>query len=183
MFEETRLLGATERSIVVQTRTGKNVKNLVELEPGPRYLRRYRAILDKFGKHCVERKPPTGVYNCAGHVWASRRTAILESDQWQLILLEDGYRRLSPGREPFPGDLALYRDSDTDDVLHVAEVLRLSPGIGPETPRKPWLLSKLDSTAGEVMHYESDLVKYYTDLGFQVAVDYWTDRPPEGVDR
>src|SRR3990167_6609841 len=156
MFEETRLLGATERSIVVQTRTGKNVKNLVELEPGPRELRRYRAILDKFGTHCVERKPPTGAYNCAGHVWASRRTAILESDQWELILREDGYRRLSPGREPSPGDLALYRDSEHGDVLHVAEMLELRTGIGPGTPKKPWLLSKLDSTSGEVMHYESD---------------------------
>jgi hypothetical protein len=177
MFEETRLLRSPERTIVVQTRTGKNVKNLVEAEPGFRELRRYRAIVKKYG--WVERKPAVGVYNCAGHVWASRRTAILEPDQWRLILREDGYRPLSPGAGPSPGDLALYVDRENDDLLHVAEVLALRTGIGPETPKKPWLLSKLDSTAGEVMHYESDLVKYYTDLGFQVAVHYWTDRPPE----
>ena len=71
MFEELRLLGSTEKSIVVQTRKGTPIDNLVEIEPGEAEGRRYRLLLEKYGRHWEERKPATGVYNCAGHVWAS----------------------------------------------------------------------------------------------------------------
>ena len=81
MFEQVKLLGPTERSIIVQTRRGTDVKNLVELDPGPREQRVYEQYLQKFGRNWVRRRPPVGVYNCAGHVWASRRTAILESGE------------------------------------------------------------------------------------------------------
>src|SRR5262249_19543602 len=110
MFEEARLLGPTERSIIVQTRHGRAVKNLIELEPGERERRKYERLLQLYGAFWVRRKAPTGAYNCAGHIWASRRTAILEDDAWQMILEDDGYRQLGTDEHPLPGDLALYKD-------------------------------------------------------------------------
>ena len=92
MFEELKLLGPTESSIVVQTRKGTPIENLVELEPGEPEGRRYQLLLQRFGQSWKERKPACGVYNCAGHVWASRRTSVLKSEAWQTILEEDGYR-------------------------------------------------------------------------------------------
>ena len=177
MFEELRLLGPTDQSIVVQTRKGSNIKNIVEIEPGPEHRRRYQLLLDRHGKNWRPRKPPTGGYNCAGHVWASRRTAILEDDQWRLILADDGYRRLSEGEQPLPDDLVLYVDADSSGFLHVARVLELKPGIGPDSRPLPWVLSKWDSISGEVMHFERDVNHLHQ--RFRVRTEYWTDRPIE----
>jgi len=177
MFEEARLLGPTERSVVVQTRQGTNIKNLIELEPGPGERATYQRFVAKFGKNWVPRKSPTGIYNCAGHVWASRRTAILEEDQWRLILREDGYRRLGEHEEPAPDDLALYVDVDArgEALLHVARVLGLCRGVAPDSRRIPWVVSKWNSTSGEAMHHVHDVP--YGRQEFHFRMEYWTDRP------
>ena len=181
MFEELRLLGSTEQSIVVQTRKGTNVKNVIELDPGDRELRVYDLLLRKSGGNWVRRKPPTGVYNCAGHVWASRRTSILEEDQWRLSLAEDGYRRLSEAEAPAPDDLVLYVDADSNGFLHVARILELRSGIGSDSHPLAWVLSKRDSISGEAMHFDHDVSHLHQ--GFRVRTEYWTDRPIEREER
>jgi hypothetical protein len=176
MFEREHLLGSTGGSIVVQTRRGRDVKNLIELEPGERERRKYELLLGRHGQHWVRRKPVTGVYNCAGHVWASRRTAILEGAFWGMVLEDDGYRRLGTGEQPMPGDLVIYRDSDSKiGFLHVGMILTLEAGIAVESPRIPWVLSKWDSTSGEVMHRSFDVP--FDRRVFSVVTEYWTDRP------
>ena len=175
MFEPARLLGPTEQSIVVETRKRRRIANSVEPEPGSREQHRYRTILSRFGGNWVERRPATGCYNCAGHVWASRRTSLHDPEQWRSILADDGYRRLPNGQPPAPGDLALYVD-EKDEILHVGEVLEMREGLTPEGAKKPWVLSKLDDQSGEVMHWDHDLLPLYRVQQFSPRIEYWTDR-------
>ena len=175
MFEEVRLFGPTERSIVVQTRKGTDVHNVIEPAPGFQQLQFYRALLDRYGSNWEQRKPATGVYNCAGHVWASRRTALLEPVEWRLILDEDDYRRVEKDERKAPGDLVLYVDEASDEILHVARILQLRPGVAPDAEQIPWVLSKWDSKSGEVMHSAYDVP--YQNQGIPCRMEYWTDRP------
>ncbi len=174
MFEEARMLGSTERSIVLQTHRGRDVKNLIELEPGPAERRKYERLLQQYGTFWVPRKPSTGLYNCAGHVWASRRTGIFENGEWTKILEDDGYRQLPTGKGPQPGDLVIHRDAQLG-FLHVAMILELRPGVTDASPRIPWVLSKWDSTSGEVLHHFQDVP--FGKQGFVLVVECWTDRP------
>lgn len=174
MFEELKLLGPTEKSIVVQTRKGTSIDNLIEIEPGKAERRKYQLLLELCGKDWIKRKPATGVYNCAGHVWASRRTSILKAEAWRTIFHEDGYRRLSDVEEPVAGDLVLYAD-EKKEYLHVGMILEMRNGISPELPNIPWVLSKWNSTSGEVMHscYDTPYPRY----DIHAKIEYWTDRP------
>jgi hypothetical protein len=178
MFEELRLLGPTERSIIVQTRQGTSIENVIELTPAAPERRRYSLLLERFGANWWERKPATGVYNCAGHVWASRRTAILKPECWRVILKEDGYRSLSSlplAETPVVGDLVLYADTETGEYIHVGMIMEMRKGMSPESPRIPWVLSKWNSTSGEVMHYVHDVP--YGKQHILTTTEYWTDRP------
>jgi len=177
MFETAELLGPTEKSIIVQTRKGTNIKNTVEPEPGFRERRRYQAVFDKFGNNWGERKTATGVYNCAGHVWASRRASLHDPKQWRVILADDGYRLLPQGEDPFPADLVLYVNEEDNEILHVGQILELRKGLTTNSSRKPWVLSKLDDQSGEVMHWVEDVL--YGKQGFSFKIEYWTDRAIE----
>jgi len=177
MFEEIKLLAPTEQSIVVQTRKRTNIKNVIEPEPGFPQRRNYQRLREKYGRQWEPRKPATGGYNCAGHVWASRRTALSNPQDWRVILDEDGYRRLPGGEEPRPGDLVLYVDIENDEFLHVGEIVELRAGVAPQAERIAWVLSKLGPAYGELMHYVQDLLSLFADLGFRVRIEYWTDRP------
>jgi hypothetical protein len=176
MFGGAQLLGSTERRIVLQTHRGREVENLIEVEPGEPERRKYQLLLRKYGRNWRQRKPATGVYNCAGLVWASRRTAILADDAWAIILADDGYRKLGPREAPLPGDLVIYRDSDSKiGFLHVGMILTLEPGIAPSSPLIPLVLSKWDSTSGEVVHLCHDVP--FDPRVFSLVTEFWTDRP------
>ena len=181
VFEEARLLGSTEKSIRLQTQKGTDIPNLIELEPGEQQRRVYRLFRETFGKRWKERKPVTGVYNCAGHVWASRRTAILAKEDtedtavWRLILEEDGYRRLPEGEHPCSGDLVLYFDREKGWYLHVGEVLWPQKGIAEGSPPIPLVLSKWNSVSGETIHSAFDVP--YSQQGYDLQIEFWTDRP------
>ena len=111
----------------------------------------------------------------AGHVWASRRTSILAEAAWRTILKEDDYRSLSRTESPVAGDLVLYIDSETGGYLHVGTILEITPGITPESPKIPIVLSKWNSTSGEVIHHEHDVP--YGGVKITTRIEYWTDRP------
>ena len=125
----------------------------------------------------MRRKPACGVYNCAGHVWASRRTTILEDFAWNMVLADDGYRQLDQGEPPAPGDLVIYRDRE-HGFLHVGMIAELRQGITAESPPIPWVLSKWDSTSGEVLHHFADVP--FAKQGFALVIECWTDRPASG---
>jgi hypothetical protein len=173
MFEAQFLLGDTERSIVVQTRTGKPIPNDIAAEPTERDIRVRAAIREKHGRGWIPRKPECGVYNCAGLTWASRRTAIRADEHWDLIFKEDGYRKFTPSEEPpRPGDLVVYREKDIG-YLHVGLILACENLGEVITPR---LLSKWDDASGEYFHWVND-TPFYHQKDWVVTFEYWTDRP------
>ena len=174
MFEEARLLGPTERSIALQTRGGTDLSNVIEPEPTPQQHRQYRDLFQKHGGNWVERKPATGGYNCAGHVWASRRTSLTDPAQWRLILREDGYRPLPEAEEPVSDDLVVYVNQADDEIIHVARIVELRQGVAPGAARIPWMVSRWGPVAGEAMHFRDDVP--YHRLGFSLRIEYWTDR-------
>jgi len=170
------LLGATKESIVVETRKGRRISNEIAPEPGFREREVYRRALEAHvGPVRDERKPATGGYNCAGHVWASRRTALYDSTEWRLILEDDGYAILPGSESAVFGDLALYVRQDNNEIWHVAQFVRLRPLLTGGS-NEPWLLSKLNDTSGEVMHFACYLSSYYRTLGYETGIEYWTDR-------
>ncbi len=115
---------------------------------------------------------PEGTYNCAGLVWASRRTGISQTADWRRILADDGYRRLVETARLAPDDLVLYRDVDDNTYLHVARVVRLETGVSPNSPRIPIVLSKWGHDLGECFHqaYDHGMTEY------NIEIEFWTDR-------
>jgi len=169
MFEEVILLGAPDRSIALETRRGRPIRNVQTPEPGKRERARYELIRKKYGSAWSHRKPACGFYNCFGMVFASRRTSILEEEMVERVLTDDGYRLLV-GEEPVPGDLVLYRDGLTGGLLHAAMVLRCER-MG--NASIPFALSKWNDSAGEDMHH----VQHHCWRDFDLKLEYWTDRP------
>lgn len=115
---------------------------------------------------------PEGIYNCAGHVWASRRTGISQTSDWRQILKDDGFRRLGKSSRLMPDDLALYRDVDDNTYLHVARVVRLEPGVSATSSLIPIVLSKWGHDLGECVHQAFD----HGMNEYNVDVEFWTDR-------
>lgn len=175
VFEEARLLGPTERSIVVQTRAGTSLANVIDPQPTLQQRSQYGELVRKHGSGWHQRKPPTGGYNCAGHVWASRRTCLTDPGQWRLVLQDDGYRRLPDTEPPVAGDLALYVSEGDEEIIHVARVVEVREGVTPEAAEIPWVVSKWGFVGGEAAHFSHD-VRPLQDLGYGFRIEYWTDR-------
>jgi len=173
MFEALKLLGSSEKSIALQTRVGRDIANLIELEPGYQQVKAYERLLERHGAKWRIRKPPTGIYNCAGHVWASRRTSILDPREWQKIIADDGYRPLGDGESPMPDDIVAYVDRKSAEIIHLARIIFLADGLAGSKLKIPWAASKWNSTAGETCHSIFD-APY--DLGDH-DIRYLTDRP------
>jgi hypothetical protein len=111
-----------------------------------------------------------GLYNCAGLVWASRRTGISENSEWKKVLRDDGYRQIS---EPHLDDLVLYRDTADLICLHVGRVIAIVPGISEASPIIPVVLSKWGHDLGESVHFAHD---HAIDSSYNVSIEYWTER-------
>ena len=124
----------------------------------------------------MPRKPACGVYNCAGLAWASRRTAIYDDVDWDLIFAEDGYRKLSAGENPFLGDLVVYREKDIG-YLHVGVIVECESRVGGLLI--PRVLSKWDDASGEYIHWFND-APFYHEKDYVVQLEYWSDRPSPG---
>lgn len=92
-----------------------------------------------------------------------------------MILDEDGYRRLGDMERPVAGDLVLYVDNRNSEMLHVGRILRLRAGVADGSPPIPWVLSKWNSTSGEVMHRAPDVP--FSAQGISHRIEFWTDRP------
>jgi hypothetical protein len=174
MFEELRLFGPTVRSIVLQTHRSNNITNEIALEPDER-RRRINEALRKQHPGWKDRKPPCGVYNCVGHVWACRRTAVYDDLEHQVlnILVDDGYDTLDWPRETLVvGDVVTYWNSAKTHkgFIHVGTVFELRY-VTEGGQQIPWVLSKWDDASGEVLHH-------YQDCPFseEIEPEFWTDR-------
>lgn len=150
---------AERGSIIVQTRKGSEISNCqsfiissFEKSLFPDYVDKYRNVI--FRSH------PTGIYNCHGLVFASRRTGIDDSREILKILREDNYKEISRD-EVLPGDIILYFAED-GDIEH--------SGIVISRPDSVLHIPKVYSKWGryrEAIHYANDCeydfsqTKYY----------------------
>ncbi len=172
MFDDLYIRSSAEPSIVVNTHKGTELANVIEATPSHMDRMKYQRWFERHGQQWQSRKPVTGIYNCAGHVWANRRTSLTEHRQWRTILDEDSYIRTD---SPVADDIVLYVDEDNDDIIHVARVAELREGITPESEKIPWVVSKWGPISGEAMHFAHDVP--YQQEGYRYSVQYWTDRP------
>lgn len=170
MFESPVFLGKKPNSIVLQTRLGNPVEN--EIGPGltPVALRWFEKLYSQHKVGWRYRKPCTAGYNCAGLVWANRRTGVYETPEVHKILADDGYRKTE---HPDVDDVAVYWD-DRGQMRHVARVVEVRRVSGTETTQ-PWVVSKWNDWGGEILHHVFD-IPHREDL----TIEFFTDRPPAG---
>jgi hypothetical protein len=177
MFEDLRLARPEPRRITLHTHRGNAIENEIAIHPVPQYaIDKFHRIVNKHPNWRL-RKPPTGIYNCFGHVWASRRTAIYEKfdDAVLRVREDDGYRTIDWERElPEVGDIACYWESVNPhrSCQHLGMVVKVNPRQQKDLPPFIVLLSKFDDTSGEVIHEATDHI-----FGDHVRLEYWTDRP------
>ncbi len=173
MLELARLKGTPQKSIVLQTRAGRNVDNCQSSEPEGKIHSDYKQLRSEHFQW-KNRKPACGIYNCFGLVWANRRTSIYDETEISKILTDDGYRRLENELYLWLGDIVLYLlpTGRMRYTLHASIVLQLET-VGGATI--PLVLSKWSDVFGEDIHALRDLPKgeHYRDC----LVEFWTDRP------
>ena len=155
-------------SIPLCTRWGREIPNEQLLDPPPHVAEQMSADLRRRFPFVNLRRPATGLYNCHGLTFATRRTGIQGPETIRAILKDDGYRRIALS-EVEPGDIVIYRDGQ--EISHTGLVLRIVEGY-PEgtTLRRTEVLSKWGSL-GEYYHAAGE--GPYAEQG----VEYWTDRP------
>lgn len=165
------LFPSNQRSISVDTHLGNPIRNLVALPVDAACVQRYELLRRRHARW-KKRKEATGVYNCFGLLFASRRTAIYDDEEVTRALTEDGYRQVSLS-EVRAGDIALYREADRKTLLHGGLVVRLDGIFDTAASSVPIVLSKWNDTCGEDEHHFRDVP--WTDGTW--TVEFWTDRP------
>lgn len=180
MFERERLIGSKESGIVVQTTKGVDVANSQAAAPSQKSVERFNRIRSKHLAWRV-RKPPCGIYNCYGHVWAARRTAIYDDAEVNKILHDDEYRKLKAQEIPVEGDIAIYYDPSGKGLVHAGLVCNVTTAkLGTKTSFTTYVLSKLNDSGGEVFHRADDFHNSYESFeGGPLRLEYWTDRPQD----
>ena len=169
MFEQHRLVGDTRIRLRLDTKERNPIKNEVAPRPNSQALRKDASLWQKNADLWQRRAEPRGVYNCAGLVWAARRTAIYADAEWNQILEEDGYRELGGVDDVSIGDIAVYAAMGAGGYLHVGVVIATDE-ISPMGRPMPRILSKWDDTSGEYLHLVPNVP--FEDW----KVTYWTDR-------
>lgn len=152
--------------IPLSTRLGTPIPNQQGAEIDPRRRPFLRQVLQAHGSLEV-RSPETGQYNCHGLVFASRRTRIESPPLVELILREDGYRRIDESHAVV-GDLVIYRHQG--EITHAAVVTEVRHfGQG-----RPSFVSKVLSKWGdhaEYFHHPADVPNHFG------SREMWTERP------
>ena len=174
MFEAARAFDKDRRSVPLHTIKGTPIENFIECEANDQDERKFQHLLRRYGTNWIVRKQATGGYNCAGHVFASRRVTILNPVDWLTILSDDGYHEFENVNCVNPGDLAAYVDKSTGEIDHFAEIVRLDRLFSVSSASRLMALSKWNSTSGEVLH---DIYDSPFPMGTYKVV-FWTDRKP-----
>ena len=121
------------------------------------------------------RRPSTPLYNCAGLVFAHRRTGIYDSEWYERLLDEEGYREI-PRDKSLPGDIVAYRN-DKKEILHFALVYASSPGIQFGEVHQVLAISKWDSRTGEFLHKVDESPFTVKNAQEKGSPFFYTDRP------
>ena len=108
MFGLSELIGSPQNGIPLVTSKGNQIGNMQGAKVAAGRVLAFREMCAR-QINWNFRRDSYGLYNCAGLVWASRRTGISQNEEWLKILADDGYRQTL---HPILDDLVLYRDSD-----------------------------------------------------------------------
>ena len=149
MFEILNLLGATKKSIALETKLGNPIENEIAPEPSVRNIKKDEILYKNNANKWARRVQAIGRYNCFGLVWANRRTSIYSESARKLILADDGYREILLMGVPYPDDLIVYEDMDSNCVIHIGKVLMVKDS-------EIKILSKWDDSSGEYIHSPED---------------------------
>ena len=125
MLSNILLSKSEPSSITVQTRRGRTLENYIAPPTTSIHDKRFRLLLNEHPQWEV-RKSCVGGYNCAGLVWASRRTCLTSPADWLAILSApdgDGYREVAE-HEAVVGDVVCYIASN-GEIAHVARICRI----------------------------------------------------------
>jgi hypothetical protein len=174
MFGLSELNAHPPQSIAVATRLGNEVDNAQGARVAAGQVQAFRDMCQR--RRWDLRRDADGLYNCAGLVWASRRTGISRQADWDRILRDDGYRRVHKTEPLRPDDLVLYLEVEDNTYLHVARVIRLIPGVANGSPPIPIVLSKWGHNLGECIH---NAYEHGMGSDFNVDILFWTDRPDD----
>jgi len=148
------------KSIIVQTKKGSNISNtqsgfLTNLDKGS-----FEDLQKKF-PNIIIRGKPNPLCNCHGFTFASKRTAIFESEELWKIIDDDDYEIIEDKKDVLPGDVILYF-SDNGDIEHSGIVIsKPDPTLG-----IPQILSKWGKYS-EIIHsayncpYDKSNIQYY----------------------
>ena len=179
-LERLALMPARDRSIRLDTHRGRPITNVVAPAITERERRLYTSIRARYGSRWQPRKDACGVYNCFGHVFASRRAAIYQVEEIDgKVRPDDGYRVIS-WEHARVGDVAVYRDRrDRKDIHHVG--LIVSVAYEPDRHRLPqiWVLSKWNDVTGEDVHLINDV--QHLSKAFELQIEVWSDCADEGL--
>jgi len=147
-----------EESIILQTRKRTNITNFQSKEIS-QVNRNYFNKIEKKHPRAEKRSNPSGLYNCHGMVFASKRCFIENPSDILIILSDDEYKEISID-QVLPGDVVIYFSGG--DVEH--------SGIVIEKPKPPLYVPRVISKwacHAEFIHYFNDCpydcseVRYY----------------------
>jgi len=154
-------VGTAPWSIPLGTHLGTNIPNETSVPQLSLAGSRLKTE-DSYRATWTSRRSPIAGYNCFGHVFACRRTALYGDADIEEVLCEDGFGEIHNEADWAPGDVVVYFDDD--GPMHAGELVRFDHvpiGLmdGPQEPqaRVPIVLSKLDDVSGE---YEHKLAEY-----------------------
>lgn len=158
----TNSSGIIENSICLKTRRNNDIQNIQCHGISQMNINTIPLWITRIGSDIV-RARPSGMYNCHGLVFASRRSVIEKPNEIRKILAEDGYKSI-PIDKALPGDVILYISGS--DIVHSAILLQGHLDRPKFSLEKTLILSKLGCFS-EIIHdfsknyYEYDTIEVY----------------------
>lgn len=113
-----------KKSITLHTRRGNHISN--EQCDITAWDKAWFADIERSWPLGVMRCESTGIFNCHGLTFASRRTSVSDSKEVSKILEDDGYEGVEKS-DLMPGDIILYR-GDKGDIEHSGMIVDVPDG-------------------------------------------------------
>lgn len=145
-------------SIDLQTAKRRRIPNVQLSQRTPEEMMAARQIATG-GSTRREMRSLSATYNCVGMVFGNRRTAI-EPEHVPMILRDDGYVEVDREENVTIGDVIVYEDEATGEVLHVGWVVANHLAIEGGSVRKIRILSQFGRD-GEYFHDHTDVPSMY----------------------
>jgi hypothetical protein len=146
----TFLEGEENDKASIRLATSKNgwIKNVRRLQRSPEAMKA-AAEIHKGKFPAIKQRSSSSLYNCFGLVFASRRTCIIDGNEVEKILSEDGYSAI--GRvDADIHDVVVFREKSSREIVHCGLVAEVKIGIL-DGSRKIMVVSQWGAD-GEYLH-------------------------------